>query len=1001
MAEPKMISPMLDNFIMGGAMSEHHGIKCYPAIENETGNKYIVKVISVPATPAQLDALILTGAYPDRASALAYFSEIAKATLSEIDTLEKLTELEGFTAYESCQMVPMETADGFEIYLLGPYKRSLAKHFQRHSFTHLDALNLGIDLCSALSVCRRFGYIYIDLKPSNVYVSEQRQFQIGDLGFVRLDSLKYASVPEKYISTYTPPEICDAFSQLNDTMDVYAAGLILYQAYNNGELPFNTEIKPGDSLPAPLYADYEMSEIILKACAAKPEDRWQDPTQMGQAIISYMQRNGASDTPIVPIPAPIPEASPVNALTTEDTDSSPVPAVLPEEESGDLADKPETTQDNIDTENGETELTEAAVDNAAEIDVTNDTALDVATALVEEFTDTDSEDESIDDTSDEITLTDEVSEMLNQAEQLATMTVPEPVVVPDHVDVPVPEPEVLTSCAEVKPETDSESESNEPVAEDTNEIKDAENATNTDVEIEAAVSSEDETPTKKHRWIGKVIPILLLVALLIGGYFFYKYYYLVPVEIRSVEGGLNTLTVYVSADVDESELTVVCSGDYGIKITAPVVGGKAEFTELVSNTTYSINVDIGGFHRLVGNTTTTYSTPAQTNVLQFDAITGDTEDSAILTFTIEGPSCDSWSVVYTADGEDEKTALFTEHMATLSHLTVGRKYTFRLVPDGDLFVTGQSTITFTPRPIVIAKNLQATNCTNNTLSVTWETPDDSVASWSVHCYNDTYNQTITTTETYATFTDLDHTAGYTVEVKAAGMSKGEDIVIPADSVTAENFNVDTADHTKLHITWSTVQEIPAAGWLLRYSIVGTNKEETIHCNTNSATITPIVPNATYKIRLEDTNGNVLLNSERTITTGAPVNFSKDLNGVTVQASSFAFTMCKTPDVLVWGTYDLSAEDYRSTFTVGESASFLVKLDALRRKPDEDVTILYVTRNQDGGIIHSGIQNSNWKDMWSTTYAKLTIPVTPGTPGDYTVDIFFDGMLAHKQAFKVQ
>ena len=42
----------------------------------------------------------------------------------------------------------------------------------KNAFTHLEALNLGLDLCSALAVCRQSGYLYVDLKPSNVYVSE-------------------------------------------------------------------------------------------------------------------------------------------------------------------------------------------------------------------------------------------------------------------------------------------------------------------------------------------------------------------------------------------------------------------------------------------------------------------------------------------------------------------------------------------------------------------------------------------------------------------------------------------------------------------------------------------------------------------------------------------------------------------------------------------------------------------------------------------------------------
>jgi hypothetical protein len=48
---------MLDNFIMGGPISDHSGVRCCPAMENETDEKYIVKVISIPASPSQMDAL--------------------------------------------------------------------------------------------------------------------------------------------------------------------------------------------------------------------------------------------------------------------------------------------------------------------------------------------------------------------------------------------------------------------------------------------------------------------------------------------------------------------------------------------------------------------------------------------------------------------------------------------------------------------------------------------------------------------------------------------------------------------------------------------------------------------------------------------------------------------------------------------------------------------------------------------------------------------------------
>ena len=56
----------------------------------------------------------------------------------------------------------------------------------------------------------------------------------------------------------------------------------------------------GEALPPPAYADYEMAEIILKAAAFRPQDRWQSPEEMGQALVSYMQRNPVNDAIIAP-----------------------------------------------------------------------------------------------------------------------------------------------------------------------------------------------------------------------------------------------------------------------------------------------------------------------------------------------------------------------------------------------------------------------------------------------------------------------------------------------------------------------------------------------------------------------------------------------------------------------------------------------------------------------------------------------------------------------------
>jgi hypothetical protein len=217
---------------------------------------------------------------------------------------------------------------------------------------------------------------------------------------------------------------------------------------------------------------------------------------------------------------------------------------------------------------------------------------------------------------------------------------------------------------------------------------------------------------------------------------------------------------------------VICSDTYGNKIRADVIDGKAEFTGLVPNTAYSIKVTAKGFHRLTGSASTAYSTPIQTNIVQFDAISGSTEDSVILSFTAEGPESNEWTVEYSAEGEEPHSATFVDsQMVTITNLTVGKAYTFHLVPKQALYLTGQTEIVFTPRKLIRAEKLSVTSCIDNKLTVSWAVPEgESVSGWSVRCHNDNYSQTIVTTDTTATFEGLDHTAEFDVEVKAIGMS---------------------------------------------------------------------------------------------------------------------------------------------------------------------------------------------------------------------------------------
>ena len=1003
MSEAKLISPMLDNFAMGSSISEHHGVCSYPAMDENTGSKYIVKVVSIPATQAQLDALLLSGAFPDAVTAQSYFKDLADGVIKEAEVLESLSKLDGFVSFDKYQCTEQESGIGYDVYLLGKYRKTLERQFQKSPLTQLGAINLGLDLCSALMVCRRAGYLYADLKPSNIYLVDDNAFRIGDLGFLRINGLKYASLPDKYRSPYTAPEIADAFSELNTTIDVYAVGLILYQAYNGGNLPFSGTTIPEEAFPAPAYADYEMAEIILKACALDPADRWEDPMQMGQALVSYMQRNGANDTPIVPPPVAIPEPEQEEEEPHADDDSAPIVAETSDEQNSDEATISEETAD--EENSSESDLDESLPTDGDETpEISQNTSAESSEEVDEELKEIDTilSDENDDGApvlDPESIPYEEVSEdlsvMLTQIDEIANHQVPDPVQQPEAIDVPIPDPIVI-------PEQPSE----DTVSEQTpNENAEADASGETSDTDSVSADDEDELPDsapKKRHWIRNSIIVLVLLALIGAGVYFYSNYYLVPIEAIVLDGSKDSLTVQVTSDIDEALLLVVCSDTHGNQITSNVTNGIASFTNLVPDTAYTITVEVEGFHKLTGDTSRAYSTPIQTNIVQFSAVTGAEDGSAILGFTVDGPDSDQWTVIYSARGEAEKSMTFSSHMVTITGLTIGNEYIFTLIPEADLYLTGTNQIPFTAAKLTYAEGLWLSSLNNGKLTVEWTTPEGmTVESWSARCYdNNGYNETIISTKNEATFENIDPSGEYTIEVTAAGMSVSQRTFINASSIAVSNFVVDVSG-SKANITWNSNKDIEGNSWIISYTINGVSYDEPITCTGNQMTIENLIPGSEYELTIKQQDGTLAIGGYYTFTTDEAEAFSRNNGGIQVNSDFFEFTMCKTPrDEDNWNRFHLSASDYTTSFRVNEKASFLVRARRSYGYSEDPITSMYVIRDMEGNLVCVSSATRKWSDLWYLSYCELNVPKIPAQAGNYILELYWNGQLAHTTNFSV-
>lgn len=979
MSEPKIISPLLDGFVMGGAISSHDGVNCYPAMKENSDNKYIVKIISIPASQVQLEALLLTGAYKDAASATQYFKELSEGIVRETEILQELAKLEGFLPYEGCQIAPMENNRlGYNVYLVSDYKRSVEKFMRRNPMTHLGAVNLGLDLCAAMAACRRAGYLYVDLKPSNIFISEDKEYRVGDLGFVSMDSLKYASLPSKYISSYTAPEMLDALATLNTTIDTYAIGMILYQIYNDGKLPFENHA-PAEVLPPPVNADYEMAEIIAKACNPDPQKRWEDPTQMGQALVAYMQRNEVNDTPILP----------------------PVISEIPL-----AADPVETKQE--DTEDDLLEGNPAVAPAAIPVVPMADETIPSA--------------ESAEGINSDV-VTEEVSSMLDHADDLISHNTPEGVIAPEPVDVRLPKNETYDDEEDYDDDYDEDEDyDDEDEYDDDYDDEDEEdspapvkqskpffakrpkaepqpvvsNVDEDDEEDEDEDDEEDIQPKKKSRsWIA-VLVIILVVSLLCGGvYYYYNNFYLLPVDSMEVHGFEDQLTVEVVADIDESLLTVVCTDTYGNTQQKGLSNGQAVFTELTPGTTYKLHLEIEGFHKLVNTTSCSYSTPKQINIVSFTAITGAEDGSVALSFTVDGADANqAWNIVYSTEGEEEKTAACSGHSANINGLTVGKTYTFRLVPATELYMVGTDTLEFTASKLILAESLQIVSCNNGELVAQWSTPADAtVTNWKVRCYTDDgYDNSVTTAENTATFTEIDGTKAYTVEVTAEGMMQSTRTYITANPITITAVRENTEHAPDLTIEWD-YSGVPAEdGWLVLYSLAGSEKQDVIKCTEASATITKAIPGAQYNLQIQSANGATVFGGSYTYSSPAAEPYWNE--DYMVGAKVMEASLCKTPDKENWTFRDVADGDYTTNFASGESAAIMLKVEGgFYPYNAGEIQAMFVIRNAAGDLVTTDIQTLTWKNLWTNykpAYCGLKLPNMPTEAGEYTVDLYFDG-----------
>ena len=257
--------------------------------------KAALKVISIPKDKQEIDNFRSSGM--DNQSISSYYHSFAAEIVKEYDLMSKLKGNSHIVSYEDHLVKQHQDGIGWDIMIRMELLTSLNQYLEEKNghITRRDIIQLGIHLCEALERCQKFNVIHRDIKPDNIFISTQGDFKLGDFGVARTIERTSSGMTKTGTPSYMAPEVYKG-EAYGYSVDIYSLGIVMYRLLNNNRLPYYPPYPKqinykdqenalvcrmrGDPLPVPCLDDTRLSEIILKACEYKPENRYSSPTMM-------------------------------------------------------------------------------------------------------------------------------------------------------------------------------------------------------------------------------------------------------------------------------------------------------------------------------------------------------------------------------------------------------------------------------------------------------------------------------------------------------------------------------------------------------------------------------------------------------------------------------------------------------------------------------------------------------------------------------------------------
>lgn len=298
---PYELEPFWESWYIEELLGEGSYGYVYKIFKEEFGRKYYsaLKIIPIPRTKSEEKQLYYEGM--DQNTATEYYKEIVEVIFREICIMSELKGRTNIVSLEDHKILPKKDGAGYFLLMRMELLVNIEDYQLKNPFSVQDIVRMGMDVCRALILCGKRNIIHRDIKPGNIFVTEDGDFKLGDFGISRQLEGAGEGLSIKGTYGYMAPEVY--FGKSYDTQaDIYSLGMVLYYFLNKKRGPFSssdgsvprysqrqealTRRFQGERLPQPMLASEELAEVILKACEFRPEDRYLSPEEFLKALES-------------------------------------------------------------------------------------------------------------------------------------------------------------------------------------------------------------------------------------------------------------------------------------------------------------------------------------------------------------------------------------------------------------------------------------------------------------------------------------------------------------------------------------------------------------------------------------------------------------------------------------------------------------------------------------------------------------------------------------------